>query len=632
MASRQGSAVARVIHTIASEHHDELVSDRELLLRFVEKRDQHAFTTLVRRHGAMVLGVAERVLRHRQDAEDVCQATFLLLARKAAITAWRDSIANWLYETARHLSLKALTSARRRHIREANVAPRTPPDPLAAITARDLESILDAELNRLAVKYRTPLILCCLEGKTRDEAARCLGVPLSTVISRLEEGRALLRRRLARRGVPLALALGGATLCSGTASASVPVGLAQALGESAGRILAGEVIGHVASIQVATLVKGAMHAMAIAKLKFIAACMLAATVVGFVAWAVFPSTAQEPTGALRALLGPDDKHAAKKNQAAGPGTLLLTRRDGMITLTPDGKQEADVTSPKGTRGNLQGRLSPDGTHIAYIVTVDGGLRPPRREGEVPEPWPFKVVVGKVGAADPVAVTAMPAYRLDLSWAPDGKRLLLTKQTDTDANIAFETVLLDPQTGKTESLDLAAGVRVLDWSRDGKNLLVVHRQDKKYRLGLVTKDEKEVRDLTELHGWSGDNLGRFAPDGSRVLYTDADPADKDAHRWGLSSRPYVFSVAGKKREPLVEFPENAQVVGIAWSPDGKRVAYAWKQLHAELLKKDTLNVNEIGIATEAFLMIADADGRNARTVVAGKADNAINMIFGSIDWR
>jgi RNA polymerase sigma factor (sigma-70 family) len=226
MASRR-SAVLRAIHKIATEHHDGDLSDRQLLHRFVDQRDEAAFASLMRRHGAMVLGVALRMLRHYQDAEDVCQATFLLLAKKAPATPWRDSIASWLYECAYHLSMKAQSSARRRHVREAKAEPRTPGDPLTAITARELQCVLDEELNRLAAKYRAPLILCCFEGKTRDEAARCLGVPLSTVISRLEEGRAMLRRRLTRRGVPLALVLGSATLSSTSASAALPVTLAR---------------------------------------------------------------------------------------------------------------------------------------------------------------------------------------------------------------------------------------------------------------------------------------------------------------------------------------------------------------------------------------------------------------------
>src|SRR5262249_53674624 len=154
-------------------------------------------------HSAMVLGLALRALRQRQDAEDVCQATFLVLAQKAGRTAWRDSVANWLYEVAGRLARKARDAARRRSAREGKVPPRVPPDALAEVSLRDLQAALDEELKRLPAKYRAPILLCCLEGKARDEAAQCLGWPLASVKARLEEGRELLRRRLARRGLTL---------------------------------------------------------------------------------------------------------------------------------------------------------------------------------------------------------------------------------------------------------------------------------------------------------------------------------------------------------------------------------------------------------------------------------------------
>src|SRR5262245_20277367 len=108
----------------------------------------------------MVLGVALRVLRHHQDAEDVCQATFLLLARKARTTAWHESVANWLYEVAYRLARKAQAAANRRKAHEGNVEAKPPPDLGADICLRDLEAILDDELSRLPRKYRSVLLLC----------------------------------------------------------------------------------------------------------------------------------------------------------------------------------------------------------------------------------------------------------------------------------------------------------------------------------------------------------------------------------------------------------------------------------------------------------------------------------------
>jgi RNA polymerase sigma factor (sigma-70 family) len=197
-------------------------SDSELLHRFTDQRDEAAFAALVRRHGAMVLGVCRRVLHHSHDAEDAFQATFFVLARKAASVRWQDSIAGWLQQTAYHLALRTRTAAVRRRTHEGAAQPASPTDHLAEITLREFQQVLDEELARLPEKYRAPLVLCCLEGATRDEAAQRLGCTTQTLKSRLEQGRERLRKRLERRGVTLAAALGCVTLASGTAAAIAP--------------------------------------------------------------------------------------------------------------------------------------------------------------------------------------------------------------------------------------------------------------------------------------------------------------------------------------------------------------------------------------------------------------------------
>jgi hypothetical protein len=102
---------------------------------------------------------------------------------------------------------------------------------------------------------------------------------------------------------------------------------------------------------------------------------------------------------------------------------------------------------------------------------------------------------------------------------------------------------------------------------------------------------------------------------------------------MSSKPCLHDLATKKSQPLADFPSNGEALGVAWSPDGKRVAYSWKQEHRELLvNKESLDVNDLQVPTEAFLMIADADGRNARTVASDRCESAWNQIFGVIDWR
>jgi RNA polymerase sigma factor (sigma-70 family) len=267
MATKQGKTVLRVLRTLVDTNGEEQASDRELLHLFVDQRDEDAFAALVRRHGAMVLGVGLRVLRHQQDAEDLCQATFLLLAKKAATINWRDSVANWLYEVAYRLSLKARDASNRRSAREGSIRPRPAPDVEADITLRDLQRILDEELTRLPRKYRVPLLLCCLEGKTRDEAARCLGLPLASIKSRLEEGRERLRRLLANRGVPLAVALAGVTLLSETARAAVPALLVLATSRAALAALAGEIPTNSVSDNVARLIDDGVQSMTLSKIR-----------------------------------------------------------------------------------------------------------------------------------------------------------------------------------------------------------------------------------------------------------------------------------------------------------------------------------------------------------------------------
>lgn len=182
-------------------------TDRDLLLRFAHHRDEAAFAELVARHSGLVFGVCRRLLPTVQDAEDVCQAAFLVLARQAAVDRWQPSIANWLYATARNLAAKANRTARRRQARERAAGSPPPPDPLDQLTAREWLVTLDEELARLPAIYREALALCCLEGLSREEAAAQLGCPVGTGKVRLERGRKRLEAALCKRGVGVGLGL-----------------------------------------------------------------------------------------------------------------------------------------------------------------------------------------------------------------------------------------------------------------------------------------------------------------------------------------------------------------------------------------------------------------------------------------
>src|SRR5262245_46300595 len=182
-------------------------TDRDLLRRFARDQDGAAFDALVKRHGLMVFNTCRRVLGNQADAEDACQATFLVLARKAASARWQASVASWLYATARQVALNARTARSRRTRHEGRTPAKPSANPLAQITGEELLAILDEELGKLPERYRAPVVLCCLEGLTRDEAARQRGVPAATLKGQLERGRRRLHEALARRGVTLGAGL-----------------------------------------------------------------------------------------------------------------------------------------------------------------------------------------------------------------------------------------------------------------------------------------------------------------------------------------------------------------------------------------------------------------------------------------
>jgi RNA polymerase sigma factor (sigma-70 family) len=199
--------------------------DGRVLNLFIEKKDPAAFEVLVQRHGPMVLGVCRRILASSHDAEDAFQATFLVLVRKAVSIIPREVVGNWLYGVAYNVARKARAIQLKRHGREMQL--ESLPEPGAPEDAvLDLRELLDEEVSRLPRKYRIPMILCSLEGRTNKEAAQELGWPEGTVSGRLTRARKLLAKRLAQRGLPLLASSASALVSERASLASVPISLA----------------------------------------------------------------------------------------------------------------------------------------------------------------------------------------------------------------------------------------------------------------------------------------------------------------------------------------------------------------------------------------------------------------------
>jgi RNA polymerase sigma factor (sigma-70 family) len=280
--------VLRHLRRVALLSAGEGMSDEQLLEAFLSRRDGAAFEALLRRHGPMVLGTCRRVLRNAHDAEDAFQATFLVLARKAASVRSREVLAGWLYGVAYRTSMKAraMNAKRRTREREAAAAarPAAPPD-------GELEGLLerlDAELHRLPEKYRVPVVLCELEGRSRREAARALGLAEGTLSWRLAQARKMLARKLARPGAALPAAAVTVALARGAASARPSPALLSATARYA--VTAGPV-----PAKVVALTEGVMKAMFLNKLRVAGwAVVLVASVGAGAVGLTYRASAQQP--------------------------------------------------------------------------------------------------------------------------------------------------------------------------------------------------------------------------------------------------------------------------------------------------------------------------------------------------
>ncbi len=274
MATGQTSSVIQHLRRGALLQDGGGMTDGQLLERFLARREEAAFETLVRRHGAMVLGVCRRVLHNAHDAEDAFQATFLVLVKKAATLLPRGTVGNWLYGVAYHTALKARAAAVRRRAKEARVRDMSKREAATEDTGQDWQPLLDQELSRLPDKYREPVVLCDLEGKTRREAARQLGIPEGTLSGRLTSAHRRLAQRLARHGFTVSAGSLAALLSQSAASAGVPAPLVVSTVKVAALLAAGETAAAVVSAQVATLTEGVMKAMVMTKFKVTATVLL----------------------------------------------------------------------------------------------------------------------------------------------------------------------------------------------------------------------------------------------------------------------------------------------------------------------------------------------------------------------
>jgi RNA polymerase sigma factor (sigma-70 family) len=482
------STVLRFIRGVPEAADSADATDQQLLKRFVEGREQVAFENLLHRHEAAVLAVCRRVLGHEQDAEDAFQATFLVLARKAASLLSGAGIGSWLYGVANRTALKAKVANARRRRREATAAIKPEQEQKTASDWSDLLPVFDQEMQRLPSKLRATIVLCDVEGKTRTEAARELGWPEGTLSWRLASARSLLAARLKRHGITLS-ATALAVAIAENASASVPAILSAATAQAAGFSLLDQAVaaGQV-SANVAALTKGVLRTMFYQKIKIAVVICLALSAVGtgaVLAWGIGAkspegrmATAQQATEVAEnpvVLAQGNDRAPAKAPDLRGPITEISA--DGKVLTVGmaaggGGGKQAPLTEVKLT----------DKTKMEFTILAKD-LRRKLKVGDV-------VFVNlENGAASTVRVTPAADVRgsiMDIS--ADGKTLTVKSPPKrkgesaqnvnvkvTDKTIIVKAPVRVGETGEATQPQVGAAVSVylIEGSNDVAAAMLVH---------------------------------------------------------------------------------------------------------------------------------------------------------------
>ncbi len=362
------------------------LTDAQLLDDFLRRRDERAFELLVWRHAAMVFAACRRVLHDRHEAEDAFQATFLVFVRKAASIRKRDSIGSWLHRVAFRIAQRARRRAAGRPgpLPGEDVPDRASPD---EVLWRDLRPVLEEEVNRLPEKYRRPFVLCYLEGNTNDQAARQLGCPRGTVLSRLVRGRERLRARLARRGIALSGSLLAAMLISRAAEAAAPAALVNATVKAAIPFAAGTTAASLVSARSAAWTQGALKAMFTTKLEISAAVALVLTLAATGVGLLVPPLLAEPRAALQ------DRPPADGRRERGDGRAApLPEVHGVVKAVDNARNTITVDVTDAGRETVEKTFAVSKTaEVAVGAGLARGMRGTLREAKLADLAPGATV-------------------------------------------------------------------------------------------------------------------------------------------------------------------------------------------------------------------------------------------------
>lgn len=584
---------------LAALGHDER-SDAQLLDAFIGRRDTQAVEAIVRRHGPMVWGVCRRALPHH-DAEDAFQATFLVLARRAKAVRPPELLGNWLYGVARRTCLKAKSLAAKRQTREATMASLPEPPSAEPTDWNDLRPLLDRELERLPDKYRAPVILCDLEGKTRQEAARRLGWPNGTLCSRLFAGRKKLRARLARRGLTLSGGVLTVTLVE-RAAAHIPSDLLKTTVSlicdprppaSAAVILAQKVV----------------RAMSIGKLKLTAPVLVAAGLFGG-STLLLPASgggggapAKDPPPARDTSAKPDLVLKGHTGSVFGlafsaDGSRLSSASSDQSVKIWDPENGKEITTLKGhSVPVLSVMFEPDGRGILTAASpLHGG-----RDTETGEVWRWNPETGEVTMK--LTGPKLPTYAVAVS--PDGTRAVAVGGAGGQGEVST----WDLKTGKLlfqVQTNSVFPLMAIDFSPDGKL--------------LVVGGGKEVR---AIDARVGKELFKTAEHPDPIYATVVSPAGAHIASAGVGKPPGIrlWDMNTGRKLPMIETTQRT-IKSLAYNRDGTKLASGGFDGTARIF--DVATGGELAVVKHDKNVNAVAfDRTGARLAVAGD-DNLVRL--------
>jgi RNA polymerase sigma factor (sigma-70 family) len=516
--------------------------DAQLLERFAAARDEAAFELLAGRHGPMVLGVCRRVLGDAHEAEDACQATFLVLARKAASAARHPSAGGWLHTVAYRVALRARA---RRATRAARERPLDEPPPTAAqgpadeAAWREVRRVIDEEVSRLPEKYRVPFVLYHLEGRSGAEVAQELGCPVGTVESWLTRARERLRAGLTRRGLAPAAALPAALAPPPDWLPQVTAAARAALAASQGTVGA-------VSAQATAWAGEVTRAFAAARVRVVVAVLVLAAVVvavGGLAVGLLPRPEPPP---------PPEVPGAAPEAEARPVAPAVAVEPVKLTSF---RAYPDVLNAVA--------LSPDGK----ILAAAGGIGP----GVIL--WDLEARKERVRLRP---AHKFPALNVNCAaFSPDGQTLA------TGDNKKFIS-LWDVATGKEKAVARGHTVWLyaVAFSPDGKTLASAGGMDSlaEVRVQSFNDIPKESFEWGEVMVWDlttgkarrfyQGKVGRvmsvaFSPDGQTLASAERDGAIR------------LWDVATGQEQACLR-ASNRPVHAVAFSPDGKTLAAAHEE--------------------------------------------------------